>query len=228
MKKLWNFYVDSLQGHPTRCNTPKAFTEIQLLEDIQDYFQWRDATVLVIGCADGREVHLFKKLGYKKVVGITMGDINVRAASVDYPDANVIAMDMHNLSKLGNEVFDYIYLNQTFEHAFAPFIFCLELWAATKVGGSVYIKYPSHKAEGLSQLTDPMTALTSHHHPNMLRLSDAVQLLKVTGFKITAAVPGGNNIVVVQKLGLNSLLNAGVHPDVIRTLNKRLILNTEE
>lgn len=222
-KDLWDFYMDNLQGHPGRCVTPDALSVDVMSDQISKYFTDKNGRVLVVGCADGREVHLLNELGYRLVMGVTLGKLNVAAAQKDYPKAIVLNQDMHDFTTFPVEVFDYVYSNQTFEHSFAPFLFCLELWAVMKPGGLAYISYPSHCEEGRSGLTDPMTAIMSHHHPNMLRPNDTELLFKLTGFSVLDKnLNGGNDVFVMKKLPIDELIEKGVHSDVVNTLMKRL------
>ena len=46
MFRIWEFYMNSLQGHPTRCNTPKEFTSQILNENIKNWFIDKESRVL--------------------------------------------------------------------------------------------------------------------------------------------------------------------------------------
>lgn len=222
MNNILNYYVNLLQGHPSRCNSTCTFETV--VDPVKELFTDKDQPLLVIGCGDGKEVFLFKEFGFTKVVGITQGQLNVEAGRTDFQLKNheIISADMHDLGFLPVEKFAYAYMNQTWEHAFAPFVFCLELWTVMKPFGKVYIKYPSHKEEGRSKLTDPMTAVTSHHHPNMLRMEDTMSFLHATGFIINQVWYEDDNILLAEKIPLNELLKYNVHPDVKHILSKRL------
>lgn len=224
MNNIIEYYVNKLQGHPSRCNS--TCTHETTVAPALKYFSEKQKSLLVIGCGDGKEVKLFIDSGFDKAFGITRGDINVEAGQHDFgliPNLQIANIDMHDLGQFPREVFHYVYTNQTFEHVFAPFIFCLELYCIMKPNGVAYIQYPSHVEEGRSNLTDPLTAITSHHHPNMIRWQDAVSLFKATGFTvIDTNVSGGDNIIVIEKVPFEHLLNVGVHPDVRKALNDRM------
>lgn len=230
-KLLWNFYIEKLQGHPSRCRSVED-SNLQSFENAistcKQAFENKEEPVLVLGCSDGREVDLFTKRGHKDVLGITLGDINVKAAKEDYPDARVIATDITTLEKLGPSsisYFGYVYCNQTFEHFYAPFITCLEIWTVMKPNGYWYIEWPSNVREGKSELTDPITRYTSHHHPNMLTLDEASWLLERCGFEtIISNNEHSNNILVVQKIPMYSLEGYGIHATVREALAYRASL----
>ena len=222
--KLWKFYIDALQGHPTPCTSAEG-TSVEVIENqVKGAFKDKSAPVLVIGCGDGKEVEIFRELGYKEVHGITYDP------RVPYRVTDVWCADMHDLTFLPVNHYKYVYCNQTFEHAFAPFIFCLEVWSVMQDFGMWWFSYPARKETGRSGLTDPMTAEVSHHHPTMLMPEEAEHLLNVTGFTMKFYSPEGNEIFIGQKepfSRLQTVLN--VHPDVINTLNRRInIKRTDE
>lgn len=186
------------------------------------FSKWEGKNILVLGCGDGKEVELFRQLGFKDPIGITMGDINVKAAKSDYPLVKVIEADMHDLvSVFGHEVFDFAYCNQTFEHAYAPMVHCLEMFMVLKPYGEWYLQFPSNMYEGRSKLTDPMTALISHHHPNLMRVKDLEDLFRATGFEIVLQNnTQGNEEFVLRKLPTTDQYNR-MHSDVKYFCNQR-------
>lgn len=223
---LWNTYMESLQGHPTRCRSEvssdlsvfDSFIKSSTMGDFND----KSAPLLILGCADGRENHLFAERGHTDILGVTLGEVNVEAAKKDYPDATVMAADISTLDFLRSEHYRYVYCNQTFEHFYAPVITCLEIWLSMQNHGLWYIEYPGHDSEGHTKLTDPTTRYLSHHHPNLLRLEDALRLLQVCGFDIIKSECNDNNKILARKLPINQLKSNGVHDNVISTLRSQL------
>lgn len=121
--------------------------------------------LLDIGCADGNEAKALQGMGYE-VVGITLGEVNVKYAHEHYADVEVREMDMHNLD-FANGSFDAIYMNHTYEHALAPFEVLHELYAVLKPEGRLWISMPDYIVEG-EEGYDSELSVISNHHPNML------------------------------------------------------------
>jgi len=219
--ELWSFYLNNLQGHPTRCVSGESVNQDIIRPKIGHVFVDKDKPVLVLGCGDGKEAFVFKELGFKHVTGVTLGRTNIEASKKDYPSVDIILADMHDLSAFPTEKVQYVYCNQVFEHAFAPFLFCLEVWVVMCNNGLWYVEAPTHISKG-SKLTDPMTAAISHHHPNMLLPEDAMRMFNATGFHIVNFVDDGNMKFILRKRPLQELAGGFVHSDVYNTLQRRL------
>ena len=127
---------------------------------------------------------------------------------------------MHNLSEFVPETIDYVYSNHSFEHTFAPFIHCLEVWDVMKPGGKWYIQYPTPLIMG-GKHPDPMINSISHHHPTMLIKEQAQQLFRATGFIVLHYRSDGNETYVLRKIPKEQLADMGVHSEVITTLKAR-------
>jgi hypothetical protein len=81
------------------------------------------------------------------------------------------------------------------------------MWRLLSNGGKWYARFPSHHTYGYSKLTDPITAYVSHHHPNMIRKDDCVDILELLGFDVTNYKQGMNDRFVATKLTLKQLIN---------------------
>jgi len=218
--ELWNFYIESLQGHPTPCALSAGTTEQHINDKIGKFFLNKDGRVLVLGCGDGKEARLFKNLGFNDVQGITL-DTHI----IKDPGVTIHVRDMHNLRFLESGSINYVYSNHSFEHSFAPFMLCLEVWTVMRPGGVWFIEYPASKFTGRSgAITDPAVNKVSHHHPNLLRPEEAECLFKTTGFKIIDYTPSGAETFVLERIHKDLLTDYGVHSDVVRTLSARLKL----
>lgn len=213
--KLWDFYIKMLQGHPSPCVSSDDTTADNINKQIKKYFKDKQKRVLVLGCGDGKEVEIFRELGFNDVTGITLDH------TVPGKVPGVVHADMHDLTMFEPESFRYVYCNQTFEHSFAPFILCLEVWTIMEPFGKWYIRYPAKDPER-SKLTDPMTSRISHHHPSMLSFEDATTLFDVTGFNVFMYSTGKNETFLLNKVPYNVLASYGVHQDVISTLKRRI------
>ncbi len=173
--KKWNFYLNTIQGHPSVAHTNKS---VEGLEYLKKYLPL--GKILAIGCADGMEVKALKGLGYDPI-GITLGRTNVDWARENLPDCDIRLMDLHDLD-FDPETFDCAFSDNTFEHCFAPMLHLLEVWTVLKPGGKFFINIPlfidwedGEKKPG-NQL--------DHHHPNLLPPKMHTEMFKVCGFKV--------------------------------------------
>ena len=121
--------------------------------------------MLDIGCAEGRETNVLHDLGYD-VIGVTQGSLNVEYAKENYPDITVMEMDMHDL-RFPDNAFDTIYTSHTYEHAIAPYVMLLEMYAVVKPKGHIWINVPLYAEEGNTNYIKDISVI-SYHHPNML------------------------------------------------------------
>jgi len=116
----WNMYIETLQGHPTRCQSGHTIDNLKFITNLipPDKFP----VLLNIGAGEGLETKILHDLGYK-TVGMINGDINAKFAKENYRYTNILFVkhDMHDLP-FKSESFDAVYMNHTFEHSYAPFI----------------------------------------------------------------------------------------------------------
>ncbi len=170
--KKWNMYMDVLQGHPTVAHTDK-YAKL-LKNSVEPHLP--KGKCLAMGCADGMEVKALNDLGYD-TIGITLGAVNVIWAKENLPDIDIRIMDFHDL-KFPSDTFDCVYSDNSYEHSFAPFIQCLEVWSVLKVGGKWLIKMPDVEEDiyAGNQL--------DHHHPNMYPVKYHKKIFELCGFGV--------------------------------------------
>lgn len=211
----WDMYMDTLQGHPSVCQT--GHTPESIKSTIEYIPPDKFPRLLDIGVGEGYETKLLRDLGYD-VIGIIMGQINLEFAYEHYPDITFVEDDMHDLP-FPSESFDAVYMNHTFEHSYAPFIFLLELYCVLKLHGRVLIIIPSFK-----EITDPTIGnegRLSHHHPNVLCYNLFKQMFESAGFKIIRStkidnIPYFDNPYLLEKQDLSYL-----HSDVQTVIRRR-------
>lgn len=95
--------------------------------------------ILNIGAGCGAETDVLREHGYI-VTGITFGRDNIEYAREKY-GIELLEMDMHNL-RFPDGSFDGIFMVQTFEHAFAPWLFIIEMRRVLRDGGVVFSDQP--------------------------------------------------------------------------------------
>ena len=208
----WNFYVNGMQMHHSLCNstcTPESMGFIKNLIPPNQYNK-----ILDIGVGEGKETSILKDFGYSPT-GIITGADNNRWAKENYPGIEFVDCDMHDLP-FPNGSFDAIYMNQVFEHAYAPFIFLLECYSVLRNGGLAYICVPKFE-ERLSD-NNPSTLdaqWISHHHPSVFPANVYRQLFEKTGF----------NVLIQNDNETSFLLEKGskenLHQDLINLLSRR-------
>lgn len=185
----WDFYLNSIQGHPSVAHTNK---HSEGFEWIKKYLPI--GKVLILGCADGNEIRVFKELGYDPV-GITLGQTNIDWAKNNLPGCNIRIMDMHDL-EFDPETFDCVFSDNTFEHCFAPMVHLLEVWTVLKPGGKFFISMPLF-VDWEEDQQKPGNQL-DHHHPNMLPPKMHAEMFRVCGFQVEK-LPKGNDWVLTKK-----------------------------
>jgi len=117
---------------------PDAF--IPFVETFKQYAPPEEyPRILDIGAGCGAETWVLMNAGYD-VVGITFGEDNIKYAKERY-GVELIEMDMHNLLFPDNS-FDSIFMVQTFEHAFAPWLFIIEMRRVLRNHGKVFLDVP--------------------------------------------------------------------------------------
>lgn len=211
-EKKWNFYVSGMQAHPSRCNSADAIDGVNYVKSFMS--PETHPKLLNIGVGEGMESYLFKKMGYD-VTGIIWGEPNVKYAMEHYKDIRFVNCDMHDLPFPSNS-FDAAYMNEVFEHAYAPYIFLLELYCVLKEGGICYIHGP-HYDDRLTP-NNPSTIEAqwiSHHHPSILPKNVYKQLFEKTGFELIHGDDNGS-VFVIKKLSSDHL-----HQDVSNLLAGR-------
>lgn len=214
-QEKWSLYINTLQGHPSVCHSTHT---IESMKFITEYIPPKQfPKMLNIGAGEGLETKILSQLGYN-VTGIIRGETNLDFAHKNYPDILYVDCDMHDLP-FPSESFDAIYINHTFEHAFAPFIFLLEMYSVLKTKGRIWITMPEFK-----ELTDPTITESNklyHHHPNMLCYNLLKQMFESTGFKTLYSKkidrnPCFDNPYLLEKQPLSTL-----HSDVRTAILKR-------
>lgn len=95
--------------------------------------------ILDVGAGCGSESSALMGKGYK-VIGITFGEDNIKYAKEHF-GIDLLEMDMHNL-QFPDGYFDGAFMIQTFEHAFSPWLFIIELRRVLRDGGRVFLDVP--------------------------------------------------------------------------------------
>ncbi len=214
-QEKWNMYLETLQGHPSVCSSSHT---IESMKFITEFIPPKDFPyILNIGAGEGLETKILTQLGYK-TIGIIRGTPNIEHAHKNFPEIIFLDLDMHDLLFPSN-TFDAIYLNHTFEHSFAPFIFLLEMYYVLKPKGRIWIAMPEFKEIDDSTITEPNKLY--HHHPNMLCYNLLKQMFESTGFKILYSKkidknPYFDNPYLLEKQPLSTL-----HSDVRTAVLKR-------
>lgn len=152
-----------LPKHPSVAYTGHTVEGLRFITDIIPPDKY--TKMLDIGCAEGRETKVLYDLGYD-VIGITQGRLNVEYAKENYPEIVAIEMDMHDL-RFHSNTFDAIYTNHTYEHAIAPYVMLLEMYAVIKTKGRIWINVPFYAEEGDTSYAEGISVI-SYHHPNIL------------------------------------------------------------
>jgi len=117
---------------------PETF--IPFVETFKEYAPPEEyPRILDIGAGCGAETKVLMDAGYE-VVGITFGEDNIKYAKERY-GIELIEMDMHNLL-FPNSSFDGALMIQTFEHAFAPWLFIIEMRRVLRNYGKVFLDVP--------------------------------------------------------------------------------------
>jgi ubiquinone/menaquinone biosynthesis C-methylase UbiE len=179
-------YIVGLQGHGGLCVTNYDADMMRFITDLIPPAQYNK--ILDIGAGEGRETLALKNLGYTPT-GIITGEDNKKWAKENCPGIEFIDCDMHDLPFPSNS-FDAVYMNQVFEHAFAPFIFLIELYCVLRPNGLMYLKMPEFQERHVPN--DPTTmeaSWISHHHPNMVSPNILRQMFEKTGFIVKKEDP---------------------------------------
>jgi len=130
--------------------------------------------ILDIGAGCGAETSVLKEKGYK-VTGITLGKDNIKYAKEKF-GIDLIEMDFHNL-EFPNGCFDGVFMIQTFEHCFAPWLFIIELRRVLHDGGRVFLDVPDPNDEAM---------LRTIWHTSVLYPNQIKALFWKAGFKEVA------------------------------------------
>lgn len=178
-EEKWRIYIDTLQGHPSMCQSSHASAED--MKFIYEYIPLdKFPRMLNIGAGEGLETKILYDLGYN-VIGLINGKTNLEYAYNHFTNMTYVECDMHDLP-FQSESFDSIYMVHTFEHLFAPYIFLLEAYCILKNYGRIWISMPSFK-----EIDDPTIEdvnRINYHHPNMVCHNILKQMFESTGFKI--------------------------------------------
>ena len=160
--------------HPSVARTHHTVDTMRYITEIIPPTEY--PKLLDIGCADGSEAKALFDLGYD-VTGITQGSLNVEYARENYPEVNIMEMDMHDLGFL-DDSFDAICCIHTFEHALAPFILLAEMYAVLRQKGRIWVSTPENAEVGTARYMKDVSVI-SHHHPNILTPSMYEQYFRV-------------------------------------------------
>lgn len=205
----WDMYIDTLQGHPTQCRSGHTIESLKFITELipPDKFP----VMLNIGAGEGLETKILHDLGYTSI-GIINGETNSKFAKQNYGNMKILFVkhDMHDLP-FKSESINAVYMNHTFEHSYAPFIFLIELYCVLKPNGRMWIAMPDFKE--ITDQTISGESKISHHHPNILCTNLFSQFFQTTGFKI---LQSNNNSYLLEKQDLKF-----VHSDVKTVILKR-------
>lgn len=214
-EEKWNMYMQKLQGHPSQCHSNHTVESMGFIKGLIP--PERYPAMLDIGCGEGLEAEVLRQLGYD-VTAIIWGEINEKYARENYPGVKFVNCDMHDLP-FASDSFNVVFMNQVFEHLYAPFVFLLELWCIMKIGGKVFIDVPQFKEIG-DPTAHPDINLINHHHPFILCPNLYKQYMTKTGFKVYQHedIGGGyfDNCYILEKVGIDT-----VHSDVQTVINER-------
>jgi SAM-dependent methyltransferase len=211
----WNMYIGTMQGHGGLCKTHYTVESMSFITGLIPTCTHR--RVLDIGVAEGLETSILKKLGYDPT-GIIVGSENKQWAKDNYPDIEFIECDMHDLP-FKSGTFDAVYMNQVFEHAFAPFILMLEIYCVLRDGGLCFIEVPRFDERHTKNNPDTMDApWVSHHHPSVMPSNVMIQIFEKTGFEISYKSEEGYRFLL-KKMPL-SAIHGDVRAAVIRRGNQ--------
>lgn len=214
-QEKWNMYINTLQGHPSVCSSSHTIDGMKFITEYIPPKQF--PKMLNIGAGEGLETKILSQLGYN-VIGIIRGKTNLDYAYKNYPDILYVDYDMHDLPFPSN-MFNAIYLNQTFEHSYAPFIFLLEMYCVLKEKGRIWIAMPEFK-----ELNDPTKGESNtlnHHHPNIICYNLLKQMFESTGFKIIYSKQINNNPYFDNPYLLEKQPLSTLHSDVRTVVMKR-------
>lgn len=211
----WDLYIDTMQGHPSVCQSSHTIEGMKFITEHipPDKFP----RLLDIGAGEGLETKVLSQLGYN-VIGLIRGKINLKYAYKHFPGIIFVESDMHDLP-FPSESFDSIYMNHTFEHLYAPFIFLLECYCILKKGGRMWIAIPDFKEIDDPTIGDPNKI--SHHHPNMICYNLLKQMFESTGFKIIYCKSIKNNPCFDSPYLLEKQDISCLHSDVRTVIEKR-------
>lgn len=92
----------------------------------------RNWKILVLGCGDGYEIELLKKLKFLNVTGVTLQDEEF--AACQEKGLNVEQADIHNLP-FEDGYFDAVISKETMEHLISPFLGLAEINRVMKKHG---------------------------------------------------------------------------------------------
>lgn len=179
--------------------------------------------MLNIGCGEGRETFVLKQLGYD-VVGITVGDINIKYARENFPSIDIRLMDMHDL-EFSYYSFNAIYMNHTFEHSIAPFVQLIEMHRVLTDDplGLLWISLPSYQEHIDRTLDHTVNASIDQHHRNMLSPMLFRQLFNVA-FNIkkdlTNMTIHDNVAIYDQRYLLEKKPYDQLHPDIRKLIEE--------
>lgn len=214
-QEKWDMYINCLQKHPSACKAGHTTEKMNFVTEFLPLNTHR--RMLNIGAGEGLETYVLQNLGYD-VIAIINGKANVDFAIKNYPDINFIDTDFHDLP-FKSETFDCVYMNHVFEHAYAPFVFLLELYSVLRKKGRIWTAMPHFK-----EINDPTLGESnklSHHHPNILCNNLFTELFEATGFKIIYNTPRDNNIYFDNPYLLEKQPISTLHSDVQLALQRR-------
>jgi ubiquinone/menaquinone biosynthesis C-methylase UbiE len=180
-KSKWDFYLSVMQEHPQRCNSAVTEKDLLFLRGLINPLT--HPKLLDIGVGEGKEASVLQGMGYD-VTGIIWGETNLTFALENYKDVKFINCDMHDLP-FDSETFDAVYMNEVFEHSYAPFIFLIEIYSVLKKDGLCYIHGPKFDDRNVPNEPDSINSnWISHHHPSIFPKNVYKQLFEKTGFEI--------------------------------------------
>jgi len=114
------------------------FDVIPLIDMLATKYDFRNQSVLCVGCRNDDEIKYFRKRGAAKVVGI-----DLYAAG-----PGILTMDMHDL-KFPDSSVDVLYSRHSFEHSYDTRKAGMEFVRVVKPGGVIVIEVPGkHKGGG--------------------------------------------------------------------------------
>ena len=99
--------------------------------------------VLVLGAGSGRQMKFLRSLGASKVLGITLGEKNVKFAEEVLNEKPIIS-DMHCMPFESSSV-DTIVGFHVLEHSFMPIVLMLECNRVLRTGGRMIVETPPMK-----------------------------------------------------------------------------------
>lgn len=78
------------------------------LEHLFKYIGMKEGKLLIVGIGIGRNIEVYKKVGFNDIVGIDIAEENINICKRDYPDNKYYILDAENMSIFEDNSFDCV------------------------------------------------------------------------------------------------------------------------